>query len=204
MRLLLSRPGVQLFLTSGLALYAELLCIRWVPAYVRFVAYFTNFILLASFLGLGVGILSSRSKAWPRLGLRAFPWFLLAIVLVVALTRFELRIESAGVLHHLADPVPFWHWLRDRFADTPLFLMDLMRPPTTTAARQMVDRYAAGEPEVLRTDFFNSLCAAYTPAEISAQLSHARLADLSVHVASDRHLIVCGRIGAARTSAPGR
>ena len=89
MRLLLSRPGVQLFLTSGLALYAELLCIRWVPAYVRFVAYFTNFILLASFLGLGVGILSSRSKAWPRLGLRAFPWFLLAIVLVVALTRFE-------------------------------------------------------------------------------------------------------------------
>ena len=33
---LLRSPGVQLFLTSFLALYAELLCIRWMPAHVRF------------------------------------------------------------------------------------------------------------------------------------------------------------------------
>ena len=54
--------GFQLFLTSFLGLYAELLCIRWMPAHVRFLSYFTNFILLASFLGLGVGILSARRK----------------------------------------------------------------------------------------------------------------------------------------------
>ena len=59
---LLSSPRVQLFLTSFLGLYAELLCIRWMPAHVRFLSYFTNFILLASFLGLGVGILSARSQ----------------------------------------------------------------------------------------------------------------------------------------------
>ena len=51
---LLRRTDVQLFLTSFLGLYAELLCIRWMPAHVRFLSYFTNFILLASFLGLGV------------------------------------------------------------------------------------------------------------------------------------------------------
>src|SRR5205085_1730253 len=59
---LLRRADVQLFLTSFLGLYAELLCIRWMPAHVRFLSYFTNFILLASFLGLGVGILSARRK----------------------------------------------------------------------------------------------------------------------------------------------
>ncbi len=56
----IGRPGVRLFLTTFVFLYAELLCIRWMPAHVRFVSYFTNFILLASFLGLGVGILSAR------------------------------------------------------------------------------------------------------------------------------------------------
>jgi hypothetical protein len=120
----LTSPGARLFLTSFLALYAELLCIRWVPAYVRFVSYFTNFILLASFLGLGAGILLSR-RAWPApaervhaqpappaarrssfstlsgsIGLLVFPWLLLAIVGFVAVSRFELRIESAGVLYY--------------------------------------------------------------------------------------------------------
>src|SRR5438105_4987163 len=86
----LRRPGARLFLISFLALYAELLCIRWIPAYVRFVAYFTNFILLASFLGLGAGILSARRRL--PLGLRVFPWLLLAVVILVANTRFELHI----------------------------------------------------------------------------------------------------------------
>jgi hypothetical protein len=97
------RPALQLFLLSLLALYAELLCIRLIPAYVRFVGYFSNFILLASFLGLGVGILSARRTSGLRLGLRAFPWLLLGVIALVALTRFELRIESAGVLYYGAS-----------------------------------------------------------------------------------------------------
>ena len=94
-------PGARLFLTSFLALYAELLCIRWVPAYVRFVSYFTNFILLASFLGLGAGILAARRKL--NVGLAAFSWLLLAVVGLVAVARFELRIASAGVLYYGAS-----------------------------------------------------------------------------------------------------
>ncbi len=94
----ISSPRVQLFLTSFLGLYAELLCIRWMPAHVRFLSYFTNFILLASFLGLGVGILSARRKL--PLGPRTFPLLLLFGAILIAATKFELHIGSAGVLYY--------------------------------------------------------------------------------------------------------
>lgn len=95
---LVRRKDVQLFLTSFLGLYAELLCIRWMPAHVRFLSYFTNFILLASFLGLGVGILSARRKL--PLGPRTFPLLLLFAAILIAASRFELHIGSAGVLYY--------------------------------------------------------------------------------------------------------
>jgi hypothetical protein len=95
---LIRRKDFQLFLTSFLALYAELLCIRWMPAHVRFLSYFTNFILLASFLGLGVGILSVRRKL--PLGPRTFPLLLLFAAILIAATKFELKIGSAGVLYY--------------------------------------------------------------------------------------------------------
>ncbi len=94
------RHDVQLFLTSFLGLYAELLCIRWMPAHVRFLSYFTNFILLASFLGLGVGILSARSQRKLPFGPRTFPLLLLFAAILIAATRFELKIGSAGVLYY--------------------------------------------------------------------------------------------------------
>jgi hypothetical protein len=94
----LKRTDVQLFFTSFLALYAELLCIRWMPAHVRFLSYFTNFILLASFLGLGVGILSVRRKL--PLGPRTFPLLILFAAILIAATKFELKIGSAGVLYY--------------------------------------------------------------------------------------------------------
>ena len=50
----------RIFLVSFTLLFFELLCIRWIPAYVRYLSYFTNFILLASFLGMGLGILAAR------------------------------------------------------------------------------------------------------------------------------------------------
>jgi hypothetical protein len=97
---LLRRADVQLFLTSFLGLYAELLCIRWMPAHVRFLSYFTNFILLASFLGLGVGILSARSQRRMPFGPRTFPLLLMFAAILIAATRFELKIGSAGVLYY--------------------------------------------------------------------------------------------------------
>ena len=52
----------ELFLISFLALFFELACIRWFGAYVVFLTFFTNIVLLASFLGLGVGCLAARRE----------------------------------------------------------------------------------------------------------------------------------------------
>jgi hypothetical protein len=57
---------------------------------------------------------------------------------------------------------------------------------------RLVELYAGGEPEVLKKDFYNSLLAAFEPKEIEHQLSMSRLAELSVTVISDRHMIICG------------
>jgi hypothetical protein len=69
---------------------------------------------------------------------------------------------------------------------------DLRRPQTTAVARRMVDTYAAGEPDILRRDFYHSLCAAFEPREVEAQLEAAGLSELAVAVISDRHLVVHG------------
>src|SRR3990170_148860 len=57
---ILRRPEVRLFLTATSILFVELLLIRWIPANVIYVGYFRNFLLMASFLGIGVGILWGR------------------------------------------------------------------------------------------------------------------------------------------------
>ncbi|MCX5702209.1 MAG: hypothetical protein NTW64_04450 [Candidatus Omnitrophica bacterium] len=53
---------IDLFLVSFLALYFEILFIRWIPSSVQIVAYFTNIILISSFLGLGLGCLLTEIK----------------------------------------------------------------------------------------------------------------------------------------------
>lgn len=62
-------PGLQLFAISFAALFLELMVIRWVPAVVRFVAYYSNLLLISSFLGLGLGALMARRR-W-----NLFQWF---------------------------------------------------------------------------------------------------------------------------------
>ena len=65
--------GWRLFALSFVALFLELLLIRWAPSVVRLVAYYANLLLISSFLGLGWGALTSRRgrdlSGW-------FPWLL--------------------------------------------------------------------------------------------------------------------------------
>ena len=86
----------RIFLVSFTLLFFELLCIRWIPAYVRYLSYFTNFILLASFLGIGLGILAARR---PAFRFPSFPVMVLLLAAVVTLNRFELNISSTDVLY---------------------------------------------------------------------------------------------------------
>src|SRR5215471_9001964 len=77
------------FFVSFTILFFELLCIRWIPSYVRFLSYFNNFLLMASFLGIGLGILSARRQ---RFWFPPFPLLVAMLVLIIARTRFTLLI----------------------------------------------------------------------------------------------------------------
>ncbi|MEO5720842.1 MAG: hypothetical protein ABIR71_05145, partial [Chthoniobacterales bacterium] len=92
----ISSVRLRIFLLSFTLLFFELLCIRWIPAYVRYLSYFTNFILLASFLGMGLGIMAARR---PAFRFPSFPLLLCALAVVVAVNRFELNIASTDVLY---------------------------------------------------------------------------------------------------------
>jgi len=107
-------------------------------------------------------------------------------------TRYDAVISNS-LLHHLHDPQVMWRTIGE-FATsaTRVFIMDLIRPKSLDEARKLVETYAADEPALLQRDFFNSLLAAFEPAEIEEQLRHAGLKHLSLSVVSDRHAIIFG------------
>ena len=104
-------------------------------------------------------------------------------------------VLSNSLLHHLHDPQVLWQTVRQTARPGALVLvMDLMRPASAAWAAALVETYAADAPEVLRTDFRNSLHAAFEPQEVVGQLREAGLDTLEVGVVSDRHLAVSGRL----------
>ena len=104
-------------------------------------------------------------------------------------------VLASSLLHHLHDPQALWQTVRRHArAGTLVLVVDLARPASRAAARVLVDQYAAGEPVVLRRDFYQSLLAAFTPAEVEAQLAVAGLPDLRVKRITDRHLAVFGTV----------
>jgi ubiquinone/menaquinone biosynthesis C-methylase UbiE len=102
-------------------------------------------------------------------------------------------VISNSLLHHLRDPHALWSTLAHAAAPgAAVYVMDLMRPASRAAARSLVAAHAGGEPAVLVRDFYHSLLAAYTPAEVRTQLVRAGLSRLKVEAVSDRHLIAWG------------
>src|SRR5262245_31241021 len=83
------RPGLDLFLVSGLVLFLELACIRWFPAHVLYLTFFTNAVLLAAFVGMSIGCLLADRPA--RL-LKHTPLFLL-LALGAGLFTVQLRSQ---------------------------------------------------------------------------------------------------------------
>lgn len=82
---------VRLLLASSLMLFLELALIRWLGANVVHLSYFSNFVLLGSFLGIGIGFLISR-KTWSL-----WPWTLpLLTLLVIGVLSYPVTIESNG------------------------------------------------------------------------------------------------------------
>ncbi len=59
---LISNAFLKLFLCGASALFWELVLIRWFSSCIRIVAYYSNFVLISAFLGLGAGALLTRYK----------------------------------------------------------------------------------------------------------------------------------------------
>src|SRR5512137_1143414 len=96
---------VRIFVASFLVLFLEVALIRWLPAQIRLLSYFSNFILLASFLGIGIGALLGRMR---RSLFLWYPLLQLAVVAVVYFFRLEVRINAPGSIYFTSgtsDPV---------------------------------------------------------------------------------------------------
>ncbi|TNF97786.1 MAG: class I SAM-dependent methyltransferase [Gammaproteobacteria bacterium] len=104
-------------------------------------------------------------------------------------------VISNSLLHHLHDPEVLWNIVKHCSKPGALVLvMDLFRPGSMEEATAIVETYAGDEAAILKQDFFNSLCAAFTIEEVKWQLNEAGLADFTVTEVSDRHLFVSGRL----------
>jgi ubiquinone/menaquinone biosynthesis C-methylase UbiE len=107
---------------------------------------------------------------------------------------FDLVISNS-LLHHLHQPVALWREIaRLGRPGATVAVMDLVRPADAETARAIVARHAAGEPDVLREDFYRSLLAAFTQEEVRAQLDAAGLGSLAIDAISDRHMLVAGTL----------
>lgn len=90
-----SSDGVELILVSLIILFLELACIRWFPAHVLYLTFFTNVVLLASFLGMSVGCLAAnRSRNY-------LTWT--PLLLVVALAAAHAVEISSGSFVKFVD-----------------------------------------------------------------------------------------------------
>jgi SAM-dependent methyltransferase len=92
----LRRLAIELVAASFVVLVQELTLIRWLPGQVRVLAYYPNLVLLAAFLGLGLGCLVSRGRSWRP----AWPLLTLATV-GAALGLSRVVFTQEGVSEHL-------------------------------------------------------------------------------------------------------
>jgi len=82
---------LRLVLLSFLMLFVELALIRWTGSNIVYLSYFSNFVLLGSFLGIGVGFLRAKARV------NLFRWSPVALALLVAFVRlFPVRVNRSG------------------------------------------------------------------------------------------------------------
>jgi SAM-dependent methyltransferase len=82
---------LRLVLLSCLMLFVELALIRWTGSNVLFLSYFSNFVLLGSFLGIGIGFLRGRASV------DLFRYAPVALAIFVGLVLiFPVQIDRSG------------------------------------------------------------------------------------------------------------
>ncbi len=82
---------LRLILLSFLMLFVELALIRWTGSNVVYLSYFSNFVLLGSFLGIGVGFLRAKAR------INLFPYAPVALAFFAAFVLlFPVQIDRGG------------------------------------------------------------------------------------------------------------
>jgi hypothetical protein len=82
---------LRLVLLSFLMLFVELALIRWTGSNIIYLSYFSNFVLLGSFLGIGVGFLRANARR------NLFNWAPVALMLLVLFVRFfPVQVNRSG------------------------------------------------------------------------------------------------------------
>jgi 2-polyprenyl-3-methyl-5-hydroxy-6-metoxy-1,4-benzoquinol methylase len=82
-------------------------------------------------------------------------------------------VMSTNTLHHIPDPKIFWNKMRT--ISNNVFVMDLVRPLNRLLAKDIVETTAQSDSEMFKTDYFNSLLAAFTENELREQISGSKL-----------------------------
>jgi SAM-dependent methyltransferase len=107
-----TRGMFPLFLASFVALYFELIVIRYLSSEIRVFAYLKNLALIASFFGIGLGMVLERPpKALKRLFpvIAAVLFLLIAFAPILKLTHLPIPVAHYGLFHNQpAAPKGAW------------------------------------------------------------------------------------------------
>lgn len=82
------KDSIELVIAGFLVLFLELAVMRWLPSNIFSLAYFSNIVLISSFLGLGFGFLFSQKK------LNLFNWFPVALLIYISIVLFLRGVET--------------------------------------------------------------------------------------------------------------
>ncbi len=154
----------QLILISLLSLFVEMLMIRWVSSEIRIFAYFKNFVLVACFLGFGLGCYLCRRRV--HLSAMIAPLLLLTLILKTPISPLRRtmavlpQLLGAGVEVHVwgvpAMPANWFAMLLALIVVVPLFAVIAT---TFIPFGQLVGWYLENSPNGVKTYSVNVLAS---------------------------------------------
>ena len=99
-----SRTDLTIFWISLLGLYLELLFIRWIGTEIRIFAYLQNTVLVVCFLGLGIGLFTSRRPISAHRGLFA----VLILAALIAIPQSQQVLARASSMLSVLGEINIW------------------------------------------------------------------------------------------------